>query len=30
MEFIEIFDDDPGEYLIWGFDSYGFVVVIRV
>jgi hypothetical protein len=31
MEFIKIFDDDEDQsYLIWDFDSHGFVVVLEV
>lgn len=30
MGFIKIFDDDPGEYLLWDFDSYGFVIVLHI
>ena len=30
LNFLKIFDDDNESYLIWDFDSHGFVVVLEV
>lgn len=30
MDLIQIFDPTPGNFLVWDFDRYGFVVVIQI